>query len=127
MKWISAAILTRVQTVLAYPLTPDPIAGVAIVVENEGGLEYELFSELFSEFVGGFSPPSSGNSLASSVVASASVSLFKSNNNAAARLAKTLADTLVAGAGFLLKSTWSNFGYCCRNTPISSKLTVRSF
>ena len=108
MKWISAATLVRAQTAPAYPLTPDPIAGVSIDDDNEG-LDSELFSELFSEFVGAFSDPSSGDSLASSAVASASVFLFDSNNSAAARLAKTLADTLVAGPGLSLEVNMVRF------------------
>ena len=104
MKWISAATLVRAQTAPAYPLTRDPMAGVSIDDDNEG-----LDSELFSEFVGAFSAPSSGDSLASSAVASASVFLFDSNNSAAARLAKTLADTLVAGPGLSLEVNMVRF------------------
>ena len=83
MKWISAATLVRAQTAPAYPLTRDPMAGVSI--------------------------DDSGDSLASSAVASASVFPFDSNNSAAARLAKTLADTLVAGPGLSLEVNMVRF------------------
>ena len=57
----------------------------------------------------GVSIDDSGDSLASSAVASASVFPFDSNNSAAARLAKTLADTLVAGPGLSLEVNMVRF------------------
>ena len=93
MKWISAAILVRMQTTPACPLVVDPTGAVA--VDSVDG------AVVFSEFVAGFFLPSSaGNSLASSAFAVPSP--FVGNNvGAAAIRADILADALVAVGGHL--------------------------
>ena len=111
MKWISEAILVSVQTGSAYPLTQDPIAAVAIVVVVDGRRGYGLFLELFSQIDSAFSPPNLDKLVSSSALSSMPFASVDCNVSAAMRLAKTLADTLVAPlticSGFVMVEYWA--------------------
>ena len=52
MKWISAAILVRIQTAPACPLVVDPTGAVAVDSVDGAVLFSEIFSEIFSEKIG---------------------------------------------------------------------------